>query len=119
VPFTRSVGGALPTATLVGQVPKAETGNGERKNQLPFTKRVAGHAAQTYSPDWFERYAAAHPYGQDLTSAAVSPASSNGFRWRDAFLGAAAALAIVALLASSLVFLRSRQRDHLAPAIGS
>src|SRR6476661_4028550 len=35
------------------------------KNQLPLTPRVA---QTTFAPDWFERYAAAHPYGRNLNT---------------------------------------------------
>jgi hypothetical protein len=42
---------------------------GEPKNQLPFT---AGVAQSNSAPDWFERYAAAHPYGRNLDNAVLS-----------------------------------------------
>lgn len=43
--------------------------NGEPKNQLPFTATVAH---DQIAPDWFERYAAAHPYGRNLNQPAPS-----------------------------------------------
>jgi hypothetical protein len=43
--------------------------NGEPKNQPPFT---ATGAQYNVAPDWFERYAAAHPYGRNLTKAATA-----------------------------------------------
>jgi hypothetical protein len=43
--------------------------NGEPKNRLPFT---AGVAQSTSAPDWFERYATAHPYGRNLNRPALS-----------------------------------------------
>jgi hypothetical protein len=114
-PFVRAASGAVAT------------GGGEPKNEAPFTRaatsvtgtatRPAAHA--TPAPDWFERYAAAHPYGQNLTAATATVADVQGFRWRDALIGAAAALAIVALLASSLSVVLARRRDQLAQLLGT
>ena len=47
--------------------------NGEPKTQLQFT---AGVAQSTSAPDWFERYAAAHPYGRNLNRQALSSVAS-------------------------------------------
>jgi hypothetical protein len=43
--------------------------NGEPKDQLPFT---AGVTQSSSAPDWFERYAAGHPYGRNLNMPALS-----------------------------------------------
>jgi len=43
--------------------------NGEPKTKLQF---AAGVAQNSSAPDWFERYAAAHPYGRNLTRQALS-----------------------------------------------
>lgn len=82
-PFTRIVTPA-PSGSIAG----------EPKNMAPFTIQVA---RPSVVPDWFERYAAAHPYGRDLVASAPL-APSGGFHWRDALLGAAAATAGCLLL---------------------
>ena len=51
-PFTRSA----PSAA------SAQQRAGEPKNVAPFN-RVVGRLS--VAPDWFERYAAAHPYGRE------------------------------------------------------
>jgi hypothetical protein len=63
---------ALAAALLVATTALA---NGESKNQLPFTAAVA---QSKITPDWLERYAAAHPYGQDLTNSAPTPSLIGG-----------------------------------------
>ena len=50
----------------------AALASGEPKNELPFTTA----AAQSNSaPDWFERYAAAHPYGHNISTLSLSSAA--------------------------------------------
>jgi hypothetical protein len=102
-PFTRIVASA-PSVSIAG----------EPKNMAPFTNRVA---RRQVVPDWFERYAAAHPYGRDVVASAPTSASV-GFRWRDALLGAAAATAACILLVG-LGFSRTRRRSQMAHPAGT
>jgi hypothetical protein len=83
-------------------------------NELPFTRRLAARTIP--APDWFERYAAAHPYGTDLTaSTTLSP--SRGFHWRDALIGAATAGSLALLCAAAFALIRSRRHQQLVHAI--
>jgi hypothetical protein len=116
--------------------------SGEPKDERPFTTRVDVNptpdsferyaAAHPYgrglgvattpvaTRDSFERYAAAHPYGRGLDVAtAASPiaaGASTGFHWRDALLGAATAAG--ALLAAYIGFGAARRRRQLAGPVG-
>jgi hypothetical protein len=97
-PFTRIVS-ATPGLSL----------RGEPKNVVPF---MLGAPRSRAVPDWFERYAAAHPYGRGVAAPVSVPvASSAGFHWREALLGAAAATA-ACLLCVGLVVGRMRRRNY-------
>jgi hypothetical protein len=61
------------------------------------------------APDWIERYAAAHPYGDT----AQLRASSGGFDWSDAGVGAGFATALFTLLAGSLFAIRRHTRQRM------
>jgi hypothetical protein len=61
------------------------------------------------TPDWIERYAAAHPYGDT----AQLRASSGGFDWSDAGVGAGFATALFTLLAGSLFAIRRHTRQRM------
>ena len=78
---------------------------GEPKNQAPFTRTAS---RVPYVPDWFERYAAAHPYGQDLTTTNLVTKESHAFSWRDAFAGAA----VTTLLALVVIAIGRTRRAH-------
>ena len=88
--------GAITSTTIAG----------EAKNELPFTRAAVRRTVS--SPDSFERYAAAHPYGRGLTTPTIAR-TSTGFRWRDAAIGGAATAAALALLGSA-VGVRARRR---------
>jgi hypothetical protein len=110
--------------------------NGQPKHQLQFT---AADAQSTSAPDWFERYAAAHPYGRNpnrpagpdvferyaaahpyganLAAATSTVAPSGGFHWRHALIEAAAAAGLALLCAAGLGAGRARRRNQLAQAI--
>jgi hypothetical protein len=73
----------------------------------PNTGTVATSSVAT--PDWIERYAAAHPYGDT----AQLRASSGGFDWSDAGVGAGFATALFTLLAGSLFAIRRHTRQRM------
>jgi hypothetical protein len=70
--------------------------------------RPAGVSSGTAASDWFERYAAAHPYGgvSALREAA-------GFNWSDAGVGAGFATGLLTLLAASLFAVRRHARQRM------
>jgi len=68
------------------------------------------------TPDVFERYASAHPYGAGL--AATSVAAQVGFRWGDYGAGVGTGIALVLLLAGGFVATPLWRRQHRQPAIG-
>ena len=68
------------------------------------------------TPDVFERYASAHPYGAGL--AAPSVAAHVGFRWGDYGAGVGTGIALVLLLAGGFVATPLWRRQHRQPAIG-
>lgn len=106
----------------------------EPKNELPFIRAVSPAAV---APDWFERYVAAHPYGASLSSEALPAGEPKaerpftrpiqglhvplqlstakiasrdlGFRWRDAFVGAAAMTLIFAAAAAAFITTHGRR----------
>jgi hypothetical protein len=98
-----------PFTTIVAQNNLAIAG--EPKNELPFTK-VSKRTIP--APDWFERYAAAHPYGANLAASASPTMTSvpGGFRWRDALIGAAATLALILILAGLGLVRSSHRRSN-------
>lgn len=98
-PFTRSA----PSAA------SAQQRAGEPKNVAPFN-RVVGRLS--VAPDWFERYAAAHPYGRDVASPLVSDTQAATFRWRDALIGAAASAGLLLLVTSIFLVISRRHRVH-------
>lgn len=99
-----------PFTSLAAATPRVSLG-GEPKNMVPFTHHVTPTRP---APDWFERYAAAHPYGQDAVADASAPiTSAGGFHWPEALLGAAAAT-IACLLGVGLVVTRTRRRNDTA-----
>jgi hypothetical protein len=85
---------------------------GDAKNELPFTRVVVHDAAPL---DWFERYAAAHPYGGGV-AATIVPTSS-GFRWGDAAIGSATTGAAAVLLLSAILL--SVRRRKISRAVGA
>jgi hypothetical protein len=67
------------------------------------------------SPDVFERYASAHPYGVGLTA---SVAASGGFRWGDYGAGVGTGIGVVLLLAGGLIATPMWRRQRTRPAVG-
>jgi len=132
-PFTRVTGSAQSAQRLAA----------EPKNVAPFNRAVTGSsvapdwferyaAAHPYGrgigpvsastatnvPDAFERYAAAHPYGQNLASPPLtSDAQAANFQWRDALIGAAATAGLLLLAAASVLLAVSRRRRALSTAL--
>src|SRR5262249_39267308 len=86
---------------------------GEQKNTLPFTRQVA--SVQPIAGDWFERYAAAHPYGRDVVEVAAVP--SAGSPWWDALIVGAAATAGLALVILAALGVRPRRRTKQAAVL--
>jgi hypothetical protein len=74
------------------------------------------NSADAPSPDVFERYASAHPYGVGL--AATSVAAHVGFRWDDYGAGVGTGVALVLLLAGGWIATPTWRRQHRQPAIG-
>jgi hypothetical protein len=102
-PFTRSAPSAASAQPLAA----------EPKNVAPFN-RVVGRTS--VAPDWFERYAAAHPYGRDvIASPPVSDTQAATFRWRDALIGAAASAGLLLLVTS--IFLVISRRHRVLPTV--
>lgn len=77
---------------------------------------LGANSAYVPSPDVFERYASAHPYGVGLGAAPV--AVSDGFRWGDYGAGVGTGIVIVLLLAGGLLATPTRRRHRTQPAIG-
>jgi len=102
-----------PFTRIIAPTPSVSVA-GEPKNMAPFTSRVV---RPPVVPDWFERYAAAHPYGRDVVASAPTIASA-GFHWRDALLGAVAATAACLLLAGVGVS-RTLRRSRVAHPAGT
>jgi hypothetical protein len=77
---------------------------GEPKNEIPFT----AHA----TPDWFERYAAAHPYGRELgRQLTTATTASDSSLSRDLLVGGSVAGGI--LLIGAGAFEASRRRGDV------
>jgi hypothetical protein len=76
---------------------------------------LGGNPAYASSPDVFERYASAHPYGSGL--AATSVAASSGFRWDDYGAGFGTGI-VTALLLAGAVLATPRRRQRTQPAVG-
>ena len=74
------------------------------------------NSANSLTPDVFERYASAHPYGVGLT--ATSVAASSSFRWGDYGAGVGTGIVAVLLLAAGLFATPTRRRQRTQPAIG-
>jgi len=77
---------------------------------------LGANGADATSPDVFERYASAHPYGVGL--AATSVTAQVGFRWDDYGAGVGTGIAVVLLLAGGLIATPMWRRQHRQPAIG-
>jgi hypothetical protein len=73
-------------------------------------------SADGASPDVFERYAAAHPYGAGL--GAPSVAAPVGFRWDDYGAGVGTGIALILLLAGGRVAVPTWRRQRRQPAVG-
>jgi hypothetical protein len=102
-PFTRSAPSAASAQPLAA----------EPKNVAPFN-RVVGRTS--VAPDWFERYAAAHPYGRDvIASSPLSDTEAATFRWRDALIGAAASAGLLLLVTS--IFLVISRKHRVLPTV--
>lgn len=74
------------------------------------------NSAYVPSPDVFERYSSAHPYGVGLAAASV--AAADGFRWGDYGAGVGTGIVVVVLLAGGLLAAPTRRRQRTQPAIG-
>jgi len=68
------------------------------------------------TPDAFERYANAHPYGAGLTVA--STAVSTRFRWSDYGAGVGTGIVAVLLIAGGLLATPIGRRQRTQPAVG-
>lgn len=73
-------------------------------------------SANAPTPDVFERYASAHPYGVGLTATSVAAAA--GFRWADYGAGVGTGIVVVLLLAAGVLATPMRRRQRAQPAIG-
>jgi hypothetical protein len=119
---------ALAVAALLAASVQAGTGhNGDPSDvvsrylrshaSLPYDPagllRATGAAA---SPDVFERYAGAHPYGVGVT--ATPAIVSRGFRWSDYGAGVATGIAVALLFAVGLLAMPMRRRQPTQPAVG-
>jgi hypothetical protein len=71
--------------------------------------------ANVPTPDVFERYASAHPYGVGLSAVSVA---ASGFRWDDYGAGVGTGIVVVLLLAGGLLATPIRRRHRTQPAIG-
>ena len=76
---------------------------------------LGANSVDATSPDVFERYASAHPYGVGLATTSVTAA---GFRWDDYGAGVGTGIALVLLLAGGLIATPMWRRQHRQPAIG-
>lgn len=77
---------------------------------------LGGNGAYVPSPDVFERYANAHPYGVGLAAASV--AANDGFRWGDYGAGVGTGIVVALLLAGGLLATPTRRRQRTQPAVG-
>jgi hypothetical protein len=86
--------------------------SGEAKGDLPFSRPARAAAP---APDWFERYAAAHPYGNGVQVAtnrraeSKNDAPAGSFHWRDAVIGAFLATFLLCAAAVGAAHLRPRR----------
>jgi hypothetical protein len=92
-----------PFTALMGTQAESQ---GEAKNELPFTSRPS------VSPDAFERYAAAHPYGRGLATTVAVSKSDSGFDWRYVVVGVSACAAL--LIIGTAVYQSRRRPDTTA-----
>lgn len=80
------------------------------------TRSLGVIRAYVPTPDVFERYASAHPYGVGL--AATSVTASDGFRWGDYGAGVGTGIVVVLLLAGGVLATPMGRRQRTQPAIG-
>jgi hypothetical protein len=104
---------SLGLAVVAFAATAAQAGTRPARDTSDVVSRYLGSHA---TPDVFERYAAAHPYGVGL--AATPIAAPAGFRWEDYGAGVGTGIALVLLLAGGVVATPIWRRQRRQPAIG-
>ncbi len=118
-------------AALAAASAQAGTGHKNRLTSDPsdvVSRYLRSHATQpndraslevdraVATPDVFDRYASAHPYGAELTVAVT--AASSGFRWSDYNAGVGTGIVAVLLIAGGLLATPMGRRQRTQPAVG-